>query len=76
MIHHTLKEREELEGELRAVAKALEERADRIAKQLVQMDQLTKEKAEIRRELERLHYQIKDLRRAIERYKEESAKLE
>ena len=65
-----------MEAELISVTKALDDRADRIAKQLTQMDQLTKEKAEIRRELERLHYQIKDLRRAIERYNEESNKLE
>jgi DNA repair ATPase RecN len=52
------------------------ERANRIGSQLSQLDALTREKAEVRRELEKIYYVIKDLKRSIERYREESAKLE
>ena len=65
-----------VEGELRAVNDALQERANRIGSQLSQLDALTREKAEVRRELEKIYYVIKDLQRSIERYREESAKLE
>jgi hypothetical protein len=37
---------------------------------------LTQLKAKNKRELENLNYQVKDLSRAIDRYKEESIKLE
>lgn len=37
---------------------------------------MTQEKARRKREIENLNYQVKDLSRAIDRYKEESVKLE
>lgn len=37
---------------------------------------MTQEKAQRKREIENLNYQVKDLSRAIDRYKEESVKLE
>jgi len=40
------------------------------------LDALSKERAETKRDLEKLHYSIKDFKRAIDRYREESAKLE
>jgi chromosome segregation ATPase len=40
------------------------------------LDALSKERAETKRDLEKLHYSIKDFKRAIDRYREESGKLE
>ena len=47
-----------------------------MAVQLRDLDALSKERAETKRDLEKLHYSIKDFKRAIDRYREESAKLE
>ena len=76
LIKDAIKDKKDVESEIRAIAEALQERADRLSRQLSDLDQLTQEKAQRKREIENLNYQVKDLSRAIDRYKEESVKLE
>jgi chromosome segregation ATPase len=70
LISQAQADKRDVEAELRAVNDALQDRANRIGQQLSLLDALTKEKADLRRELEKLHYQIKDLKRSIEWYRE------
>jgi peptidoglycan hydrolase CwlO-like protein len=55
---------------------ALQERMDKMNEQLNILDVIRKEKNDYKRELERLHYKVKDLNKHIDKYREEIARLE
>lgn len=61
LIKDALKDKRDVENEIRAIAEALQSRADRLSQQLSELDRLTQEKGQRKRELESLNYQVKDL---------------
>lgn len=76
LIKETHSDKQSVESEIRGIASALQERADRLSRQLAELDQLTQDKAARKREIENLNYSVKDLSRAINRYKDESVRLQ
>ena len=76
LIKETHSDKQSVESEIRGIASALQERADRLSRQLGELDQLTQDKAARKREIENLNYSVKDLSRAINRYKDESVRLQ
>jgi uncharacterized coiled-coil DUF342 family protein len=62
------KQRLEIENEIDSVSQGLQERMNKMNDQLNLLDILRKEKNDYKRELERLHYKVKDLNKHIDKY--------
>ena len=70
------RQRQEIAAEIGRVEQALAERLTKMNAQLDLLEAIRRERNDYKRELERLHYKVKDLSKHIDKYAQEVARLQ